>query len=76
MLDTAQALTLALAQHRRGLHGILAAEQAQLAPVAVSGGTVDRVWGSAQLEAALVFNAQALFLGRAANQGREISVQG
>ncbi len=55
LLDTAQALTLTLAQHSRGLHGILAAEQAQLAPVAVSSGTVDRVGGSAQLEAAFVF---------------------
>jgi hypothetical protein len=53
-LDAAEALALALAKNSRGLHGVLAAEQAQLAPVTVASGAARAVRGGTDLQAALV----------------------
>lgn len=53
-MDAAEALALALAENSRGLHGVLAAEQAQLAPVAVASGAARAVRGGTDLQAALV----------------------
>lgn len=53
-MDAAEALALALAKNSRGLHGVLAAEQAQLAPVAVASGAARAVRGGTDLQAALV----------------------
>lgn len=54
LLDAAEALALALAKNCRGLHGVLAAEQAQLAPVAVTSGAARAIRRGTNLQAALV----------------------